>query len=93
MDGSLAASYARSYGFKDARISELFAKGRQEANFEKRKVLYAELQQRALDLAPVIPINWRAQGYGYQSYLSGFTNIPGFLTFFSGMVIENIEIG
>ena len=92
MDGSLSASYARSHGFKDERISSLFAAGRQEADLEKRKVIYAELQQRALDQAPIIPINWRAQGYGFQNYVSGFTNIPGFLTFFSGMVIENIEI-
>ncbi len=93
MDGSLSASYARSYGFKDERISSLFAAGRQEASLEKRKTIYAELQQRALDLAPIIPINWRAQGYGYQNYVSGFKNIPGFLTFFSGMVIENVELG
>ena len=93
MDGSLSASYARSYGFKDEKISSLFAEGRQEADLGKRKAIYAELQQRALDLAPIIPINWRAQGYGYQNYVSGFKNIPGFLTFFSGMVIENVELG
>ena len=92
MDGSLAASYVRSYGFKDEKISSLFAAGRQESDLEKRKVIYAELQQRALDEAPLIPINWRAQGYGMQNYVSGFTNIPGFLTFFSGTVIENIAL-
>jgi len=92
-DGSLSTSYARSVGFEGKRISELFATARQEADMAKRKAMYAELQQLALDEAPIIPINWRAQGYAYQSYLSGFTNIPGFLTFFSGMVIENIEIG
>jgi peptide/nickel transport system substrate-binding protein len=92
-DGSLSTSYARSVGFEGKRISELFATARQEADTAKRKAMYAELQQLALDEAPIIPINWRAQGYAYQNYLSGFTNIPGFLTFFSGMVIENIEIG
>jgi peptide/nickel transport system substrate-binding protein len=92
-DGSLSTSYARSFGFKDERISSLFANGRQESDLAKRKEMYGELQQRALDTAPIVPINWRAQGYGYQNYLSGFTNIAGFLTFFSGMTIENIKIG
>jgi peptide/nickel transport system substrate-binding protein len=92
-DGSLSASYARSYEFKDDRISELFAQGRQESDLAKRKRIYAELQRRALETVPIVPINWRAQGYGYQGYVSGFKNIPGFLTFFSGMTIERVELG
>jgi len=92
-DGSLSASYARSFGFKDDAISDLFTAGRQESDDTKRKDIYRKLQARALELAPIVPINWRAQGYGYQKYVSGFKNIPGFLTFFSGMTIENVEIG
>ena len=39
-----------------------------------------------------MPINWRAQGYATQAYVSGFKNMPGFLTFYSGYTIENTAI-
>lgn len=75
-------------GFVDARIDELLKAGRAEQSEVNRKLLYAEVQQRALDLSPLVYLMYREQSYGAKKGLSGFQNIPGYLSFQSGITLE-----
>lgn len=93
LDGSRGDSYVRSLGFIDEEINRLLAAGRQELDTEKRKDIYDQLYRRALEQTPIATINWRAQGYASQKDVSGFKNIPGFLTFYSGYTLEDVAIG
>lgn len=93
LDGSLPASYARSYGMETPKISELFAKGRASFDTEERKAIYKELEQVAIEEAPIMGLCWREQGYGLAGNVSGFSNLPGQLTFYSGFTLEEAMLG
>lgn len=93
LDGSLPPSYARSYGMETPKISELFAKGRASFDTEERKAIYKELEQVAIEEAPIMGLCWREQGYGLAGNVSGFSNLPGQLTFYSGFTLEEAMLG
>ncbi|MEL6236547.1 MAG: ABC transporter substrate-binding protein [Pseudomonadota bacterium] len=88
VDGRRGASFVRSHGFSDDALNALLDEGAAEIDLAKRKAIYDAWQARALELAPIVGINWRAQGYAWQKPVAGFANIPGFLTFYSGSMIE-----
>lgn len=88
LDGSLAASYVRSYGLKIDRISELMAAGRATFDEDKRRAIYRELEQVAIEQAPIVSLTWRSQGYAMRKDVTGFRNLPGALTFYSGLTFE-----
>lgn len=75
-------------GFKDARIDELLAEGRSVIDPEARKAIYYELQERALELSPLVYLMWRSQAYAADVNLAGFQPLPGFLSFQSGIMLE-----
>ncbi|ANT60846.1 peptide ABC transporter substrate-binding protein [Salipiger sp. CCB-MM3] len=93
LDGSLSPSYARSYGMETPEISEAFAKGRASFDTEERKAIYKELERVAIETAPIMGLCWREQGYGMAANVSGFSNLPGQLTFHSGFTLEEAMIG
>ncbi|MFC3127741.1 ABC transporter substrate-binding protein [Pseudoroseomonas globiformis] len=93
LDGSLATAYIRSYGLKTPRISELFAAGRAEFDEARRRAIYRELEQVAIEEAPIVGLTWRSQGYAMRSQVSGFKNLPGALTFYSGLTFETASLG
>ena len=92
VDGRRGASFVRSHGFNDPELDDLMDQGRSEIDQVKRKAIYDKWQARALETVPIVGINWRSQGYATQDSVSGFANIPGFLTFYSGSMIEEAEI-
>jgi peptide/nickel transport system substrate-binding protein len=92
VDGRLGASFVRSHGFNDPELNDLLDQGRAEIDPAKRKEIYDRWQARALETVPLVGVNWRSQGYATQSAVKGFANIPGFLTFYSGSMIEEAEI-
>lgn len=92
MDGRLGDSFIRSHGFNDAELNELMDTGRAEIDPVKRKEIYDRWQARAIETVPLVGINWRSQGYATQKVVKGFVNIPGFLTFYSGSMIEEAEV-
>jgi peptide/nickel transport system substrate-binding protein len=92
IDGSLAPSYVRSYGLKIDRITELLAAGRGEFDEAKRKAIYREMEGVAIEQAPIIGLTWRSQGYAMRRQVSGFKNLPGALTFYSGLTFETTGI-
>jgi peptide/nickel transport system substrate-binding protein len=91
VDGRRGASFVRSHGFSDDKLNDLMDRGRAEIDPVKRKAIYDEWNARAIETVPIVGINWRAQGYGFQKGVSGFANIPGFLTFYSGSTIETAQ--
>lgn len=92
VDSSLGPSAARSYKLDTPEISKLFAQGRAEFDEAKRRDIYLELQRRAIEQTPIIGLAWRAQGYAMRREVSGFANLPGALTFFSGLSLEATSV-
>ena len=92
IDTSLPASYGRSINMPAPEIHALMAKGRAEFDPAKRKAIYDEVQRRVLDDANFVGVAWRAQGYAFTKALKGFQNLPGALTFFSGITLDRAEL-
>jgi len=75
-------------GYSNARVDELLQLGRQTIDPEERKAIYAELQEIALEESPLVYLMWRDQSYAATKDLQGFANLPGFLSFQSGITLE-----
>ncbi len=93
IDGSLAPSYVRSHALKIDRITELLAAGRAEFDEAKRRGIYREMERLAIEEAPIAGLTWRSQGYAMRRQVSGFRNLPGALTFYSGLTFETADLG
>ena len=92
IDGSLSPSYVRSFGLKIDRITELLAAGRAEFDQAKRRDIYREMERIAIEQAPMVGLTWRSQGYAMRRQVTGFTNLPGALTFYSGLTFETTDV-
>jgi ABC-type transport system substrate-binding protein len=89
IDGSLPPDNARSYHLPTRRIHQLLAEGRAEFDPAKRRAIYDQLQQVAIEVeVPMVSLCWRQQGYAMKRGISGFTNLPGGLNFYSGYTLE-----
>ena len=93
IDGELVASYARSFAMPTPKLHELLAAGRAEFAPTKRRAIYDQVQTVALEEAPIVSLCWRSQGYGLAKDVTGFHNLPGALTFYSGITLEETSIG
>ncbi|SDD06230.1 glutathione transport system substrate-binding protein [Paenibacillus sp. UNCCL117] len=78
--------------FDDAEINKLLAEGRKELDEAKRNAIYERLIERALDLSPFVYLSWREQSYGMKANVEGFKNLPGFLSFQSGISLEDVTM-
>ncbi|MEI6301535.1 MAG: peptide ABC transporter substrate-binding protein, partial [Betaproteobacteria bacterium] len=67
----------------------LLTAGRTELDQKKRMAIYDELQKAAFAEMPFVGLTWRAQAYGMQRSISGFRNLPGALTFYSPISLED----
>ncbi len=88
LDGSLGNSVARSYDLRVPEMEQCFAAGRAEFDPAKRRAIYTDMQKIAVEQVPAIFLAWRSQGYAMTKGVTGFTNMPGALTFFSGATLE-----
>jgi len=93
MNGSLPTFFARSIGIRNERLESLFAEGRRTLDEEKRRAIYNELEKVALEEVVIVGLAWRSQGYGLRRGITGFRNLPGFTTFFSGTTLEETALG
>ncbi len=93
MDGALAPSYARSFGMETPELSALFAAGRAEFDEAKRRAIYAEIETKFLETAPMVTLAWRAQAFAMARDVTGFRNINGMLTSYSGITLEDVAVG
>lgn len=87
-----SGSQNASYGYDDPKVAELLAAGRAATDTDERKAIYSELSEYVLDQAPIVPLAWRAQAFGYSTDVTGFSNIPGFLTFDSGYTLATTSV-
>jgi peptide/nickel transport system substrate-binding protein len=92
IDGSLSPAYVRSFGLKTPRITELLEQGRAEFDETSRKAIYKEMEGIAIQEAPIVGLTWRSQGYAMKKAVSGFKNLPGALTFYSGLTFETTSL-
>lgn len=93
LDGELPMSVGRSVNIPTPEIHALFVKGREELDLAKRKAIYAELEKKALEQAPLVGLAWRSQGYGMVKGLNGFKSLPGGTNFFSAYLLEDAAFG
>ena len=93
LDSSLGPSSSRSYNLRLPRLEALFAAGRAEFDEDKRRAIYRDLQREAVENVPAAFLAWRSQGYAMSRDVQGFANMPGALTFFSGMTLEETSFG
>lgn len=93
VDPSLPDSFVKSNNLEIPEITRLFAEGRATFDAEKRKAVYKELEAVAIEEVPIVGLAWRAQGYAMNQRVEGFANMPGQLTFYSGLTLEETEIG
>ena len=89
LDGSLTPTYVRSHGYNNPKLNELLAQGRGELDLAKRKAIYREVEKLAIEDAALVGVAWRQQAYAAQRRVVGFKNLPGFLTFYSGLTLED----
>jgi len=59
----------------------------------KRRAIYAEMEKVALEQVPMVGLAWRTQAYAMAKDVTGFRNLPGALTFYSGITLEETSIG
>ena len=57
-----------------------------------RKAVYNQVQERILTTVPFASLVGRAQAFAYSKKLTGFANIPGFLTFESGYTLVGAQL-
>ena len=93
VNGSLSPSYVRSYGLRVPRLEELMAQARAEFDTAKRREIYRDAQRVVLEEVPIVGLAWRSQGYAMAREVTGFKNMPGSLSFFSGVTLEETAIG
>jgi len=86
------AANNRSYGFDDPKLDDLLNKGLQSATDADRKAVYDQVQERIIQTVPFASLVGRSQAFAYSKKLSGFANIPGFLTFESGYTLVGARL-
>lgn len=86
-------NYLVAPGYSNPTIDQLLDQARATLDTGKRRALYERIQKLALDDSAYVFLSWREQGYAYTKELSGFRNLPGFLTFYSGYTLEETARG
>ena len=70
-------SYARAVEFSDAALDKLLAEGRSVGDQAKRAAVYAQVEQRVVELAPWVFLHWRPQAEAHRTTVGGYTRLPG----------------
>jgi peptide/nickel transport system substrate-binding protein len=77
--GTGGASYARAVEFSDATLDRLLGDARATADQTRRAGLYAQVEQRLIELAPWVFLHWRPQAEAHRAHVGGYTRLPGAL--------------
>ncbi len=83
----------RSWSYKNERLDKLFEDSLHTMDVEKRKAIFRDIENEFVKDPPFIALCFRNQGYAASAKLSGFKNLPGYLSFYSGIMIENVSVG
>lgn len=71
--------YAKSVGFADGTLDKLLEEGRATMDQAKRKTIYAQVEQRLIELAPWVFLHWRPMAEATRANVKGYTRLPGAL--------------
>ncbi|MCA9836541.1 MAG: hypothetical protein KC422_06495 [Trueperaceae bacterium] len=71
------AFYAKISHMSDEMYGEPLTVGRTSTSEEERKAAYLEFEKAFLDQAPWVHLTWRTQGEATQSYVKGYSHLPG----------------
>jgi peptide/nickel transport system substrate-binding protein/glutathione transport system substrate-binding protein len=77
--GTGGGSYARAVEFSDATLDRLLAEGRATADQARRAAIYAQVEQRLVELAPWVFLHWRPQAEATRANVGGYQRLPGAL--------------
>jgi ABC-type transport system substrate-binding protein len=77
--GTGGASYARAVDFSDATLDRLLEQGRTTLDQAKRAAIYAQVEQRLIELAPWVFLHWRPMAEASRAAIGGYTRLPGAL--------------
>lgn len=77
----------RSFGYENLELDAALKQGAEAATEAEAQEAYASVFKIIQEDTPVIFPVQREQGYGYNKSVSGFKNLPGFLTNFSGYTL------
>jgi len=92
IDCNLPAHFSRSQNLPVPELTRLLARGRSELSLDRRKEIYAEVERLFLEQVTMVPLVARTQAYAMRQGVSGFRNLAGQLTFFSGVTLEDADI-
>src|SRR5262245_50610145 len=77
--GTGGASYARAVDFSDPALDKLLDEGRATLDQGKRAAIYAQAEQRIVELAPWVFLHWRPQAEATRANIGGYVRLPGAL--------------
>jgi ABC-type transport system substrate-binding protein len=77
--GTGGASYARAVEFSDAALDKILSEGRATGDQAKRAAIYAQAEQRIVELAPWVFLHWRPQAEAHRATFGGYGRLPGAL--------------
>ena len=92
LPGSTAVG-AGSQGFDVPGLSDLLTQGISEADLDKRRDIYRQVDQLALDNTTFVGLCYRATGFGLSDTIQGFNMLPGVLSPFSYHHPEELSRG
>ena len=87
-----AASYVNSFGFDDPALNEALQAGISAADTTAREDAYNTAFGIIKEQTPIVQLIQRAQGFAHTAKLEGFTNLPGFLTFYSALSLADASL-
>jgi ABC-type transport system substrate-binding protein len=90
--GDLTPSYGRSYGIDIPQIDQFMAQARQTFDTPSRVAIYDKMQDVAATEVPLAGLAWRSQAFAMKQEVQGFANMPGALTFYSGLTLEDTSV-
>ncbi len=77
--GTGGASYARAVGFSDETLDKLLDEARATLDQARRAAIYAQVEQRLVELAPWVFLHWRPQAEASRANVGGYVRLPGAL--------------
>ncbi|MBS7699567.1 MULTISPECIES: ABC transporter substrate-binding protein [unclassified Chelatococcus] len=93
LGSGLPPAFSRPWGYVNAEVDRLVRAGRSTLDVDKRKAIYADLEKAVVADPGIISLVFRHQAYARRKAVSGFVNLPGFLTLTSGFAIETASVG
>ncbi len=71
--------YAKTVGFADEKLDTLLDQGRATLDQNKRKAIYAQVEERLMELAPWVFLHWRPMAEATRANVKGYVRLPGAL--------------